>query len=144
MFSDFSLISNISFIDSKITLEEGNGNAFQENERPLQGQAKYILNLGLYYDNFELGLNTAITYNRVGERISQVGYADLGDIVEQPADLVDFNISKKVFENFSLKLSVIDILNQDKIFIQRTLDGDKIAQSLNNGRTIKFSINYQL
>ena len=144
MFSDFSLISNISFIDSKITLEEGNGNAFQENERPLQGQAKYILNLGLYYDNFELGLNTAITYNRVGERISQVGYADLGDIVEQPADLVDFNISKKVFENFSLKLSVMDILNQDKIFIQRTLDGDKIAQSLNNGRTIKFSINYQL
>jgi outer membrane receptor protein involved in Fe transport len=144
MFNNFSFITNLSFIDSKIKIEEGNGNGFQENERPLQGQANYIINLGLYYDNFELGLNSAITYNRVGERISQVGFADLGDIVERPADLIDFNISKRIFEQFNVKLSVMDILNQDKNLIQRTLEGDKIAQSMNNGRTFKIGISYQL
>jgi hypothetical protein len=89
-------------------------------------------------------LNATITYNRVGARISKVGYADLGDIVEQPADLIDLSVSKRFFEKFTLKLSAMDILNQNKDFIQRTQDGDKIAESYNNGRTIKLGINYQL
>jgi len=144
-FNNFSLVTNIAFINSKIQLEDnGGGSSFQETDRPLQGQAPYIFNIGLYYDNFESGLNATITYNRVGARISKVGYADLGDIVEQPADLIDLSVSKRFFEKFTLKLSAMDILNQNKDFIQRTQDGDKIAESYNNGRTIKLGINYQL
>lgn len=144
-FNNFSLVTNIAFIHSKIQLEDnGGGSSFQETNRPLQGQAPYIFNIGLYYDNFENGWNATVTYNRVGARISKVGYADLGDIVEQPADLIDLSVSKRFFEKFTLKLSAVDILNQNKDFIQRSPDGDKIAESYNNGRTLKIGINYQL
>ena len=143
-FNNFSLVTNIAFIHSRIQLEQSGSSSFQETDRPLQGQAPYIFNIGLYYDNYDLGLNATVTYNRVGERISKVGYNDLGDIVEQPADLIDMSLSKRFFEKFTLKLSAMDILNQNKDFIQRTLEGDKIAESFNNGRTIKVGINYQL
>jgi TonB-dependent receptor len=143
-FSNFSLVTNVSMINSKITLDENGGNGFQENERPLQGQAPYIFNIGLYYDNMQLGLNSAVTYNRVGERIAQVGFADLGDIVEQPVDLVDISVSKRFFEYFSLKISLMNILSQDNNFIQRTSEGDKVVQSSNYGRTFKVGISYQL
>jgi hypothetical protein len=89
-------------------------------------------------------LNTGIVYNRVGNRISKVGYADLGDIVEKPVDEIDLIVSKKLFDNFVIKASALDLLNQTKKFIQRTPDGDKIAESYNNGRTVKLSISYQL
>jgi len=142
--SNFSMVANITFIRSEVYFESKGSSNFQQTERPLQGQADYIFNIGLYYDDFKLGLNSSLTYNRVGERIAQVGYADIGNIIEQPFDLVDFNISKKVFNNFSLRLTVNDILNQDKLFIQETNYGDQVSSSINTGRTFKFSINYNL
>lgn len=143
VFSNFSLVTNISVISSKITLSEFD-EGFQDSERPLQGQAPYIFNIGLYYDHFESGWNASATYNKVGERISKVGYADLGDIVEQPVDLIDFSVSKRLFESFTLKLSLMDLLNQDRNFIQRSPDGNKISESYNAGRTFKVGITYQL
>jgi outer membrane receptor protein involved in Fe transport len=143
VFTNFSLVTNISVISSEIKLNDVD-NGFQENNRPLQGQAPYIFNIGLYYDNFESGWNATAAYNKVGARISKVGYADLGDIVEQPVDLIDLSVSKRIFEYFTVKLSAMDILNQNKNFIQRTPDGDKISESYNNGRTFKIGINYQL
>ena len=143
--SNFSLVANLSLIKSRVNFESTGSSSYQQTDRPLQGQANYIVNVGLYYDDFNLGLNSAITYNRVGERIDQVGYADIGNIVEQPFDLLDFNISKKIFEKFSLKLTVNDILNQDKIFTQETENfGVQLAQSYNTGRTFKLSITYNL
>jgi outer membrane receptor protein involved in Fe transport len=143
-FNNLSLVTNVAFIHSRIQIDQSGENSFQESDRPLQGQAPYIFNIGLYYDNFNLGLNAAVTYNRVGERISKVGVNDLGDIVEQPVDLIDLSVSKRFFEKFTIKLSAMDILNQSKDFIQRTTSGDKIAESFSNGRTIKLGINYQL
>ncbi len=142
--SYFSIVSNLSVINSKIKLDNSGSAGFQESNRPLQGQADYIINFGLYYDNSELKLNTAVVYNRVGKRISKVGYNDLGDIIEEPVDVIDLNFSKRLFNNFNIKLSLSDLLNQNKEFIQRTTDGDKIAESYNNGRTIKLGISYQL
>ena len=143
-FTNFSLVANISFIRSRVQFDNTGGSSFQEDERPLQGQAENILNIGLYYDDIELGLNSSLTYNRVGERIAQVGYADIGNIIEEPFDLIDFNISKKIFQYFGVKLSLLDILNQDKNFVQETTTGNQISQSYNSGRTFKLAISYQL
>ena len=145
-FSNFSAVANISVIRSEVHFsEDGDSTSFQQSNRPLQGQANYIVNVGLYYDDFELGLNSSLTYNRVGPRIDQVGYADIGNIIEDPFDLLDFNISKRFFEKFVFKLTVNDILNQDRIFTQETENfGDQLSQSYNLGRTFKFSINYNL
>jgi outer membrane receptor protein involved in Fe transport len=140
-FKNFSFVGNASLIKSKIEL---NNNGFQQSERPLQGQAPYIFNLGLYFDDFELGLNTSLVYNKVGERIAKVGSVDLGNILEKPVDLIDFSISKSLFNYFILKFTVKDILNQDRTLIQQSPLGDKISELEKTGRNISIGLSYKI
>ncbi len=139
--NNFSFIGNASLIKSKIKIENS---GFQQTERALQGQAPYIFNLGLYYDDFENGLNASLAYNKVGERIKTVGSVELGNIIEKPIDLIDVSISKKLFSSFNIKLSVKDLLNQERTFIQKSPLGDKAAEVEKLGRNINLGFNYQL
>lgn len=138
----FSFVGNLSLIQSEINLK--GKNVFQEDKRPLQGQADYITNLGLYYDDLKGRLTVSLIYNRVGERIHSVGFANLGDVIELPRDQIDFTLSKKLFNQISLKISAKDLLNQDHKFIQRTLQGDKTAELRKTGRMIAAGLSYQL
>ncbi len=81
-------------IKSKINLED---RGFQTSSRPLQGQADFILNTGLYYEDFINGLSASVIYNKVGEKISKVGFGGLGDVIEKPRDQIDISFSKKIF-----------------------------------------------
>jgi TonB-dependent receptor len=139
----FSFVGNITLIKSSIKINS-EANGFQQNERPLQGQADYIFNLGLYYDDFDMGLNSSLVYNKVGSRIAKVGTNDLGNIIEKPIDIIDFSVSKKLFESFALKLSVRDLLNQEKNFIQQAPGGDRISESNKTGRNISLELSYQI
>ena len=141
--SNFSFVGNLSLIKSKIDLA-GSGNGFQVDERPMQGQADYVSNLGLYYENLNSGTSVSLIHNVVGERISRVGFANLGDIIEMPRDQVDFSFSQDLFSIFSIKLAVKDILSQDHKFIQRTTDGDKVAERYKRGTTFSFGLSYKI
>ncbi|HVO76203.1 MAG TPA: TonB-dependent receptor [Ignavibacteriaceae bacterium] len=140
-FKGLSFVGNASFIHSRVRF---NNLAFQQSARALQGQAPYIFNLGLYYDNYDIGLNTSVTYNKFGQRISTVGSVQLGNIVEPPVDLIDFSISKILLNNFSLKLTLRDLLNQDKLLIQQAPGSDKVSQREITGRNISLELKYQL
>jgi len=139
----FSIVGNVTLIKSKIKLNvEANG--FQDNERPLQGQADYIFNLGLYYDDFDLGLNSTLNYNKVGSIIAKVGTNELGNVIEKPIDVIDFSISKKLFESFALKLAIKDLLNQERKFIQQAPGGDRVSELNKIGRNISLELSYQI
>ena len=57
IFKNFSFIGNGSIIHSKVEISN---NQYQQSDRALQGQAPYIFNLGLYYDNYGGGLNALL------------------------------------------------------------------------------------
>lgn len=141
---NFGFVGNLTLIQSKIKIDNSGDNSFQKTDRPLQGQAEYVFNLGFYFDDFDLGLNASVIYNKVGSRISRVGVNDLGDIIERPVDLIDFSISKRLFSNFSIKLTAKDLLNQDRISIQQTPYGDKVSDLVRTGRTFTLGLSYQL
>ena len=141
--NNFSFVGNVTLIKSSIKLNEIE-NSFQKNERPLQGQADYIFNVGLYYDEFDLGLNASLVYNKVGSRIVKVGTNDLGDIIEKPVDLIDFTVSKRLFEKIALKLAVKDLLNQERKFIQQSPGVDRISELNKIGRNISLELSYQI
>ena len=138
--TDFSIAGNYSWIESKI---EGVGSGYQVSSRPLQGQAKYVFNAGLYYDNYEDSFSSGLTYNRVGEKISKVGTANLGDVIEMPRNQVDFNISKVFFGSYDIKFAVKDILAEDYEFIQKSPLGDQIAEQYKKGRNFSLGITYK-
>ena len=140
--SSLSFVGNLSLIHSEIDLK--GQNAFQEDKRPLQGQADYICNTGLYYESNSGKYSGSLIFNRVGERISRVGYANLGDIIEMPRNQLDLTFSAKLIDHISMKVTAKDLFNQDYKFIQRTLEGDKTAELRKIGRAVVVGFSYHL
>ena len=114
---DLSLNANLSLVNSKVDLT-GLQTAVSEKERRLQGQAPYTINLGLFYDNFDIGFSANLLYNRDGDKISEVGRLGFQDVFELGRDVLDFSISKTFLNSFEAKFQIKDLFNQDKVFTQ--------------------------
>ena len=140
IFNDFMMIGNLSLIKSSVELED---RGFQSASRPLQGQADFILNLGLYWETMDSDLSASIIYNKVGERIAKVGFGGLGDVIELARDQVDIAFSKKIWSNLTLKVAAKDLFAKDIRFIQKTPDGDKPSEITKRGQNISVGLNFQ-
>ena len=68
----------------------------------------------------------------------------LGDIVEEGRDQIDLSFTKSVFKFFSLKIAVKDLLAQDVKFMQKTNNGDLLAESYNRGRNVSVGFSYDV
>jgi len=109
MFRDFVLIFNGSLIHSQLRTDNPNE---RDSTRAMQGQAPYIINTGLYYDNPKVGLMISAMYNVIGERIAYVGNKSNPHMYQVPRNLLDLTINKKIGKNFVLKGGIRDIFNQ--------------------------------
>ncbi|MCX8020584.1 MAG: TonB-dependent receptor [Chitinophagaceae bacterium] len=149
----FTFISNFTFLNSTVTLttEQATGVKVDQN-RPLYGQSPYLINAGFQYTKKDW--NTTILYNRIGPRLSLVGDpngAGFFDIYERPRNLVDMQVSKKVFKNKGeIKLTIADLLNNKYAFYDNPTDkpgyeyskGDRINYSYRPGTTISLGVTY--
>jgi outer membrane receptor protein involved in Fe transport len=108
--------------------------------RSLQGQSNYVINGGF---NMQKGSSTFnLSYNRIGERISAVGFQGYPDIMENSRDLIDITYLKKIGKA-ELKLSVNDLLAQPSIYYQQLKIRRKLIET-NNEQTISITLNYKL
>ena len=127
---DLAFNGNITLVNSQVNLE-GLEIGSSETTRRLQGQSPYLLNLGLFYDNYDLGLSVNLLYNRFGERIAEVGKIGFSDVEEQGRNVVDFSISKSFLNRFEAKFAIKDILAEDQIFLQEyDLNGQKFEKEV--------------
>ena len=107
-------------------------------KRQLQGQSNYIVNGGL---NFHKDKNTLnITYNRVGNRLSAVGFQGYADIFENSRNILDVVYLRKINKG-EIKVAINDVFAQPSIYYQKT-KGDLIKT--NNEQTISLSVNFNL
>lgn len=124
------LYSNTSFINSEVDI---NG-----IKRQLQGQSNYVVNGGL---NLHKNNNTFnLSYNRVGDRISAVGFQGYPDIFENSRDVVDIVILRKI-KNGEIKLAVSDIFKQPFEYYQKP---NRTLIKTNNETTVSLTLNYNL
>ena len=122
--------TNSSIVNSEVVV---NG-----RKRQLQGQSNYVVNGGL---NFHKGKNTInLSYNRVGDRISAVGFQGYDDIFENSRDIIDIVFLRKVGKG-EIKLAVGDILAQPSVYYQKSR-GNLIKT--NNEQTISLTLNLNL
>ncbi len=124
------LYSNTSFINSKVDI---NG-----IKRQLQGQSNYVINGGLNLHKNNNTLN--LSYNRVGDRISAVGFQGYPDIFENSRDVVDIVILRKI-KNGEIKLAVSDIFRQPFEYYQKS---NRTLIKTNNETTVSLTLNYNL
>lgn len=124
------------------------------DSRALQGQSPYLINGGLQYSDKLWSFNAL--YNRIGRRINIVGIggydnegkfvATYPDIYENPRDIVDLSISRKVLNSRAeIKLNVADIFNQESVLYQ-DVNGDKIYSRNDDqtNRRVKYGTTYNL
>ncbi len=140
-----AFVGNASYIKSEVEFDNQNqtGTTYQESSRPMQGQAEYVLNAGLYYEYYEGGFSASLIYNKVGQKILKVGFGGLGDVVEMPRDQVDFTVSQSITKDLSLKFAAKDILAQDYLSVQRAPGGDKTALRIKKGSDLSLGFSYK-
>lgn len=80
--------------------------------RRMQGQAPYIVNMGVFYDNPSNKLMISLLYNVIGERMMYVGNINKPHIYQTPRNLLDLTVTKRIGKYFSIKGGIKDILNQ--------------------------------
>lgn len=151
IFGDFAFFSNLTFVKSEVDLSNvATAVTEEEKFRPMQGQSPFIINTGLIYTNDKKGLGLSILYNRVGRRIAFVGTNGYQDIYENPRSILDFQISKRLFENGEIKLNISDIFNQNAAFYQDfnrskkyEIGEDKLITGIKYGTNFSLSFSYK-
>jgi len=141
--------SNLALIKSKLTFDEG---SLAKQDRPLQGQSPYVINVGLQYESQSNGWFASAVFNRVGRRIAFVGVApQFGDtrqdIFEQPRSVIDLQVGKNIGK-LNVKLTVGDLLRKDLVYYQdadgdKTFsEGDRTMFKFTNGYTTSLTLSY--
>lgn len=121
--------TNLSYFKSSVTVSSW--------YRPLQGQSPYIINTGLFYTKDKLSVN--FLYNRIGERISAVGFQGYPDIYENARDVIDLTAQYQT-KKITIKLAVSDLLGQNSKFYQP----NRTLIQTNNETNINLTINYKI
>jgi hypothetical protein len=109
-------------------------------KRQLQGQSNYVVNGGVNIHKNKNTLN--ITHNRVGDRISAVGFQGYPDIFENSRDVLDITFLHKL-KNGELKLAIGDVFGQSSIYYQKLQTNRNLIKT-NNEQTISLTLNLTL
>jgi outer membrane receptor protein involved in Fe transport len=107
-----------------------------DDGQPLSGQAENVLNLALGYDNPNNGINSALLFNFVDERVISLAESGRANTILEPTLQLDFVFGMKIKEKYSLKAKIQNILNEKN---EMTQDGKTV---LIYERGIDFSLSF--
>jgi outer membrane receptor protein involved in Fe transport len=118
--------ANVSLIKSELSMSDGEFEsrslAARDGEtidrvRDLQGQAPYLINVGLDYNNSDIGLPTGLFSNIQGSTLEVVGVGLVPDVYTQSFNSLNFTINKSFGEskNSSIDLKVTNILGSERL-----------------------------
>jgi outer membrane receptor protein involved in Fe transport len=138
VWKDLAVFGNLAYIKSEVEYVVNT----IKYVRPMQYQSNYIINTGASYVNETNKISGFISYNRIGGRIVTVGDNTEPSVWEKPRDLLDFSISKKIKDNFEIRLTANDILNQNLITYQNTNETRKFTSKSNVFTNTKFGSTY--
>jgi len=138
VFSPFFLAGNLSVIESEITIAPEDRGILTSTSRELQGQSPLIVNFQVGYDRPDLGIESTVLYNFVGERIAEVGVLGAPDKIEQGAAQLDFVFRWKWSDHWSFKAKFGNLLDSEFEIKQ----GPQTTQRYKNGRTLSLGLTF--
>ena len=118
-----------------------------EYYRVMQGQAPYLVNVGLSYTNNENYLQCGMYYNVQGKTLSVVSINREPDIYSSPFHSLNLNLSKKFGNKNQIKvnLGAKNILNSKKEMLTDSFKAiDEIYSSYDPGREFFIKLSYNL
>lgn len=152
---NFTINANFTYAHSQISMSESeiaSRNASKregevvETKRRMAGQAPYLVNLGLSYNNKEKQNTVALSYNVQGETLQYVGFGQFTDVYSVPFHSLNFKASTAfgVEKKLSVALKISNILNDKKEEVFRSyMASDQILSRIAPQRTFGLSISYK-
>jgi outer membrane receptor protein involved in Fe transport len=154
--SKLNVLVNATVISSNIKIPASLATNGRASERPLQGQAPYVINTGVFYVDEQSGWTVNLLHNVVGKSIVFVGGSSYPDVYQMPRNVVDLVFTKRITERFQIKGGISDILNQPIVFMQDgnktdgtkdgsyDLDKDVVIQQYKPGQVFSIGFNWRL
>ncbi|GAA5041943.1 TonB-dependent receptor [Marivirga lumbricoides] len=154
-FERFSVNGNVTYVHSVIEMAPNefasrlrNARDGQEikNTRDMAGQAPYIINAGLSYNDFENGWDAGLFYNVQGPTLLFVGIGNRSDVYSEPFHNLNFNLNKTLGENDRMQITVgvSNILGDlREEFFQGYQAKEQVFTRYNPGRAINVGFTYK-
>ena len=151
----FSVSGNLTLVESSIEMVESEFNSRQNYEREgetivptrqMAGQAPYVVNAGLMYDNKDLGLNAGIFYNVKGPTLTIVGLGLYPDVYNVPFHSLNFGINKKLGKDGRtvIDFKVSNILNDKRESVYRSFNAeDQYFNSFSPGISFGLGVSHK-
>jgi len=140
---NFSFQGNFAWIESEVTVSrEG---IFQPTNlsRPLEGQAPYVLNLGINYATWN-GWEAGLFLNRFGQRLAAAGGSGLPDIYEQPRNALDAALTFPLLQKgVQVKMKATNLLDATYRFQQSANGITRVQRSYSVGRTFSLGFSWE-
>ena len=146
------VVTNVTVTESRLTMSDDEFSSRQlaardgetiDRERDMQGQAPFVINVGLDYNNEDIGLQTGLFYNVQGETLEVVGIGLVPDVYTQPFNSLNFTLNKTFGENkrSSIDLKISNILDAERLSEYTSFGTGNEVFSLRQPRT-EFSLGY--
>jgi TonB-dependent receptor len=111
LLSAFSGFSNVTLMKSTITPGNTDISALTSADRPMVGQAPYVVNAGLSYSNNSGRLSATVLYNVVGRTITTTGTKPTPDTYREARNALDLSLQVPVFNVLSAKFNARNLLD---------------------------------
>ncbi|GAB3007181.1 TonB-dependent receptor [Niabella terrae] len=154
-FRSLSLSGNFTYVYSKIDMthteyQARNGNYKKTGEsvkkdRAMAGQAPWVINAGLSYNNIDHGIDAGLFYNVKGPVLWIVGGSLFPDVCQLPFHSLNLSIGKKIGERFNMDLKISNLLNQRAQKVYRSYQAaDQPFETYRPGSAFGLGLSYSL
>jgi hypothetical protein len=132
------VFSNATLMQSKIVPGNNDISALTSADRPMVGQAPYVVNAGLSYENSTGALSATALYNVVGRRITATGTKPTPDTYLEPRNMLDFSLRFPLWATTSAKLNAANLLNAE----YKEVAGGITRLSYRTGRVFSLALSW--
>jgi hypothetical protein len=134
----FTVFTNATLMRSDIQLDATQASVTRE-DRPMIGQAPYVLNTGLTWSPGRGTTSATLLYNVVGRRITDAGEIPLPDVEEMPRNVVDLSLRFPFVYGLSARVDAKNLL--DSPF--RVRQGPVTREAYRFGRVFNIGLTWQ-
>ena len=121
MFEGITAFSNVTIMQSTIDVGAATGGNASNPNRPMAGQAPYVVNAGLSYATLSGKTSATLLYNVVGRRIFSAGLLPLPDVYEEARNMVDVSIRFPIVKTLDVRLDAKNLLDAEYRVTQSNL-----------------------
>lgn len=132
-----TVFTNATLMKSVIRVGDDTLSALTNPDRPMLGQAPYVVNAGLLWTRGRASLTGL--YNVVGKRLNAAGIGGLPDRYEMPRHVVDLSVSFPVMGQLAAKIDARNLLDEPYLVQQ----GNVIRERYSAGRVYAVGLSWR-